>query len=324
MVSTVLKKDPRAPDRPTLRYSPPQQATTAPVVRIEGVGHATSVSVLDAAGRELGRRTGSGDVQLSGVTVGHDALSGKNTLIAKTAAGRASVPFTLTLDAAAMPPLVRTAGTGMLALAGEPGATVVVECETQPGEWLPLYSVRLNQQGVTNVVFDPTLAGFRGEYFNSEVWTNPAMYRVDRVINFDYEEGAPLRGIITPDNFSVRWTGYLSLPSATSATFFLGTDDGSKLFVDGALLIDNWGIHEPKDKPGTLTLGPGGHCIVVEYYEHAGWAAAHLAWQPQGGARTNLLPVQAVATVPRPLSVRARQTDVLGNVSAPSAPMSIQ
>ncbi|GEM_PF-963470 len=328
MVSTVLKKDPRAPDLPTLRYSQPQQATTAPVVRIEGVGHATPVSVLDDKGRVLGQRSGPGWVQLSGVTVGHDPVSSLNTLIARTAAGQASRPFALSVDTAALPPTMRrAAGTATdvtLTLAGEPGATVVLECEAQPGEWLALSSVRLSQQGVTNVVLDPTLAGFRGEYFNSEVWTNPVMYRLDRVINFEFEDGTPLRGIVTPDNFSVRWTGYLSLPSATTATFFLGTDDGSRLLVDDALLIDYWGIHEAKDKPGTLALAPGVHRIVVEYYEHTGWAAAHLAWQPQGGACTNLLPVQAVATLARPLMLRVYQTDELGNVSAPSAPLSIQ
>lgn len=324
MVSTRLRKTPADPDRPLLRYTPPAQATNAPCVRIDGVAAAHTVAVINARGELLGTRTGSGWLTLHNVITGHDRASGLTVLRARTSSGAESAPFELVADIAAQPPVITTgAPAGSLVplrLAGEPAATIIVELK-EAGRWMPLISAMLGSSGATNLLFDTALHGFRAEYFASDVFTNPALWRIDSAIAFDYEDQSPARGVLKPERFSVRWTGWLSVPAATTATWFLTTDDGSRLYIDEQLVLDHWGTHGKEEKQVITPLAAGEHALRVDYYENLGWAAAHLEWQPQGGARTNAIPVRAVPAAQTAITIRARQIDALGNVSAPSEPL---
>ena len=41
-------------------------------------------------------------------------------------------------------------------------------------------------------------------------------------------------------NYSVKWTGTLTPPTTGTYTFGLTSDDGSRLFINGKQVIDNW------------------------------------------------------------------------------------
>lgn len=81
--------------------------------------------------------------------------------------------------------------------------------------------------------------GLSADYFEN-VWFfyTPVMTRVDAQVNFDWGEGS-----ITPtaaDYVSVRWVGLL-LPRYTEQyTFYADADDGVRLWVDNAQLVDRW------------------------------------------------------------------------------------
>ena len=81
--------------------------------------------------------------------------------------------------------------------------------------------------------------GLSAEYFEN-VWFfyTPVMTRVDAQVNFDWGEGS-----ITPaaaDYVSVRWGGLL-LPRYTEQyTLYVDADDGIRLWVDNAQLVDRW------------------------------------------------------------------------------------
>ena len=44
--------------------------------------------------------------------------------------------------------------------------------------------------------------------------------------------------------FALRFTGYISVPSDGTYTFYLGSDDGSHLYINDNLIVDNDGAHE--------------------------------------------------------------------------------
>ncbi len=150
------------------------------------------------------------------------------------------------------------------------------------------------------------------------------MYRIDPEIRFDYQAGSPAKGVIGPESFSMRWTGYLNIDETTKAVFFLSTDDGSRLYVDDKLVVDYWGHHGKSEKSGETTLDPGTHLLRIDYYEEYGWAAAHVEWQPEGRERTYEIPVAAFKSIPDRKLFRAVQTDVLGNKSGPSKELVIR
>jgi hypothetical protein len=122
-------------------------------------------------------------------------------------------------------------------------------------------------------------ATWRGEYFDNrdlEGW--PALVRNDVSIDFDWGYGSP-DPAVPADYFSVRWTRAVSLEAGTYR-FLASTDDGARVWVDGALVVDAWVDQKlPTTHTGDVYLAAGPHTVVVEYYEHGGEAAAHVWWE---------------------------------------------
>ena len=96
-------------------------------------------------------------------------------------------------------------------------------------------------------------AGIKSEFFDfNESLTKipdlsgrkPDFERIDENIGTDYR----VNGYVWPglddrfaDTFASRHTGFLKIRKAGKYTFYLSSDDGSKLWIDGALVIDNDG-----------------------------------------------------------------------------------
>lgn len=83
--------------------------------------------------------------------------------------------------------------------------------------------------------------------------------------------------------FAIRFEGRLMAPRAGSYRFRLNSDDGSRLYIDGQLVVDNDGVHPPKAVEGAVQLTPGPHSIVVEYFQGPRWQIAlQLMWTQPG------------------------------------------
>ena len=81
----------------------------------------------------------------------------------------------------------------------------------------------------------------------------PDVERVDKQINFASTlEAFP--GTKLVDNFYVIWTGKIRIPEDGTYSFFLESDDGSRLFIGGAQVVDNGGLHEMTEVPGKAQL----------------------------------------------------------------------
>lgn len=84
------------------------------------------------------------------------------------------------------------------------------------------------------------------------------------------------------DSYAVVLTGYITVPEDSVYTFGLLSDDGSKLWINGATLIDNDGLHSAAEKQGVIALAKGLHAIRVEMFEATGGADLKLAWSRPG------------------------------------------
>ena len=87
-----------------------------------------------------------------------------------------------------------------------------------------------------------------------------------------------------PEVFSATWNGGLLIETAGPYTFSTISDDGSKLYVDGALVVDNGGPHGPLEKRGTATLSRGVHPLLIEYDQRGGDYQLDVRWARGGGA----------------------------------------
>lgn len=72
------------------------------------------------------------------------------------------------------------------------------------------------------------------------------------------------------ENFGVQYTGYIKLPKEGSYTFYLNSDDGSSLYIDGDLVVSNDGQHAPEERSGDAVLISGYHKIKVTFFQAAG------------------------------------------------------
>jgi hypothetical protein len=67
--------------------------------------------------------------------------------------------------------------------------------------------------------------------------------------------------------FAIRYAGAFHLGVAGEYGFRLSSDDGTKLVIDGKLVIDNDGQHPPKEASGKLQLSAGDHEMTLEYFQ---------------------------------------------------------
>lgn len=120
--------------------------------------------------------------------------------------------------------------------------------------------------------------GLRVTYYRGLDFGKPVCTRSERAVERDYDLGRPARKA-PRDNFSARWEGVLIAPSTAKYSFYLQSDDGSRLFIDDKLVIDYWedGRWSP-GKYGGTDLVKGKHKIRIEHCDRGDEAAIRLSW----------------------------------------------
>ena len=84
------------------------------------------------------------------------------------------------------------------------------------------------------------------------------------------------------NRFAAIFEGAIYASGCGRYVFSLSSDDGSRLFIDRELLIDNGGNHSMTEKTAAIALSEGLHDIRVEYYENEGEAGLKLSWGKEG------------------------------------------
>jgi beta-glucosidase len=118
-------------------------------------------------------------------------------------------------------------------------------------------------------------------YANKTLSGDPAATRTDPTVSFNWT-GSPADGVPATD-FSARWTGTLTPPATGTYTFGLTSDDGSRLFIDGKQVIDNWRDQAANTETAQVDLTAGKPVsIEVDYYQGGGDAVVNLGWVQPG------------------------------------------
>lgn len=123
-------------------------------------------------------------------------------------------------------------------------------------------------------------------YNNTELVGSPAALSCDVAINFEWGLGAPATNI-NLDNFGVRWTSLQTFPTAGNYQFTVTAEDGARLYINDALLVDSWvDIEDPQTLSAIYTVNnPGATAfITLEVANFTGYAQARLVWALTSGA----------------------------------------
>jgi subtilisin-like proprotein convertase family protein len=135
---------------------------------------------------------------------------------------------------------------------------------------VPRHRLRFDATGLTGMV----VAGFDdgrllGDHQVSIDRTSPA--------GRSWSTGQPGDlGLTGGDDFSVRWSGQLRVDVDGDFTFRYLSEDGQRLWIDGALVLDQFddASHDASTSP--VHLDPGWHALVVDHTESTGAAQAFL------------------------------------------------
>ncbi|MFH1883989.1 MAG: PA14 domain-containing protein [Planctomycetota bacterium] len=143
--------------------------------------------------------------------------------------------------------------------------------------------------------------GIKGEYFNNVNLSGmPALTRIDPDVNFNWGGGGP--GAPLPDNgWSARWTSDLEISVADTFTFSVNSEGGTRLWIDGELVIDMW-VSWVATKYASLPmyLERGIHSLRLEFVDWDRNAQQQLYWS------TPTLAEQIIPAGPLQPPLRAR------------------
>ena len=87
------------------------------------------------------------------------------------------------------------------------------------------------------------------------------------------------------DHFGIRLTGMIEIPRDGRWSFWLRSDDGSRLYIDGELVIQHDGTHGATDKRGSVQLKAGPHAMLISMFEASGGEELSLSWDGPGQLR---------------------------------------
>jgi len=118
-------------------------------------------------------------------------------------------------------------------------------------------------------------------------------YKETYALKFSDTEGSPVleTGIIpkfTIDEvkdreiFSYTYSGYIKVPASGVYTLYSESNDGSLLYLDGKLLVDNDLHHKVQEGFSKIALKAGWHSIKLEYFQMGGGKALRVSWKGPG------------------------------------------
>ncbi|UHG90354.1 PA14 domain-containing protein [Spirosoma oryzicola] len=121
-----------------------------------------------------------------------------------------------------------------------------------------------------------TVAGLNYSYYES-FWTSLPDFNSLTPVKSDVTSTPTLSVRNRDTSYGLRFTGYISVPTDGQYTFYLNSDDGSKLYIGSTEVVDN-GTFTGQEKSGTIGLKAGLHAITVSYFQGGGGASLSVSY----------------------------------------------
>ncbi len=153
-----------------------------------------------------------------------------------------------------------------------------------------------------NIVNEP---GLTAEYYKTGLGTltsipdfsqfTPDVVCLEPTIDFSLIEtpwipGGDCNLIDFEQNFAIRFIGKVQAPVTGTYTFILGSDDGSRLIINGFEIISMNQIQAFANESAEVNLSEGFHNIEVHFFERTGAAGLNLSWIIPGETTAATIP----------------------------------
>jgi glucose/arabinose dehydrogenase len=182
------------------------------------------------------------------------------------------------------------------AISGAAGAQVPVRIEHYDGtgdstaklRWKtpasPTYWAVVPAAQLLNDAAPPSAAGLSGRYFANTALSGTPVITRNEVVDFVWSasNGTASPGAGVPaDGWSVRWTGFVKLPTTGTYTFEVIADDGIRAWVNGVQFANRWANAGNTSFVSAGVAGSAGALIPVtlEHYDGSGDSTVKFRWK---------------------------------------------
>ena len=93
------------------------------------------------------------------------------------------------------------------------------------------------------------------------------------------------------DNFALRFDGTIKLDKDGDYRFLIGSDDGSRLWIDEKIAVDNDGVHGYEQKRKAMKMKAGLHTFAVEFFEKTGGEELAVDFEGPGTTQQPLITI---------------------------------
>jgi len=156
---------------------------------------------------------------------------------------------------------------------GEPG--IEISRQFKKFEFIKPERVEKVEQGIAYDYYSGTFTSV-GELDQIKSKTNGIMNRIDLNTGQDDEE------------FGILYRGFLQVPGDDIYTFYLESNDGSKLYLKDQELIDNDGAHAAIEKSVSVALRAGFYPLKIKYIQMGGDKTLKLSWKSSRHAKKEI------------------------------------
>ncbi len=164
----------------------------------------------------------------------------------------------------------------------------------------PLFiSFEIPKEDVNNIFKQKRYGhGLTALYFNNTSWEGkPVVSRVDPTVLYswyilegNFEGPRPDPALPLTGAFSVIWKGILSAPESGFYTFGLKSEQGSALYIDNKLVVNNLVNNGLENLENRIDLVRGAHSILIKYFTKGFDKSIEAYWLPPMGAKEILPP----------------------------------
>ncbi|CAA9199090.1 hypothetical protein FLA105534_02424 [Flavobacterium bizetiae] len=131
----------------------------------------------------------------------------------------------------------------------------------------------------------PTKKGLKFDYYTGTLFQQVQDLDLAKPVNSGIFEGAISSEkwkSKTERYIGLKFNGYIFIPETANYTISTLSDDGSKLFIDNELVVNNDGIHWLNEAYGAVKLEKGFHKINIGYFDQIGGTTLTCYIQQEG------------------------------------------
>ncbi len=111
--------------------------------------------------------------------------------------------------------------------------------------------------------------GIRYHYYEGQWWKLPDFSKLD-VIESGIISTVKMPELNQLDHVGLTFSGFIDIKETGVYTFYCSSDDGTRLWIDDSLIVDNDGCHSEIEVGGQIGLEKGLHKINVHFFENSG------------------------------------------------------